>query len=122
MHKTLFSAALLAAAATAPGVRAQNAPAPVAVVDCSLLSGQPFVCVRNETRHTITNVTCVGNWGGKTPVSLPSGSIRPGVTAVVKFGSGRCDNQITVVFQGRNPRVFQGFDVETNTLLPVSDE
>ena len=124
---TAVAAAAFAICAGSSSVRAQPlfpkpGPAAISAVDCSVLSGEPFVCIRNETTATITNITCVGSWGGKTAISLPSGSIRAGTVAIVSFDSGRCNNTITVNFPNRNPRVFNGFDAKTNTILTVSDE
>ena len=89
-------------------------------IDCSVLSGTPYVCVRNARKVSVTGISCSGFWGTKM-LSLPGGSIASGGTAIVNFDSGKCSNAIKVNTRDGQPFEINGFDTHTNTVLNISD-
>ena len=90
-------------------------------LDCSVLSGTTFVCVRNEQAATITGIGCSGVFG-ETELSVPGGSIPAGGTAIVDFRKSKCNKMIRLKMRTGNPIEVKGFDVEKNTILHVTKD
>ena len=95
---------------------AQVASAP----NCDVLNTGTFVCVHDDTKSSITKITCTGGWGS-TDLNISHGAIKPGGTTVVDFGSCRCNKHITVFTKDGHQYQFDGFDTTSNTSLIVSD-
>jgi hypothetical protein len=103
------------------GAHAQAADVALSPIDCSVLSGTTYICVRNARPTSITAISCKGFWG-ESFVSLPGGSIAAGGTAVVDFNMGKCNKAITVKVRDGQQFDINGFDVTTNTTLNISNQ
>lgn len=86
-------------------------------MDCSLLSGTPYICVRNPTHSVITGVACSGFWG-TTAMSLPGGIINPGGTSIVKLAA-KCEKTLVIKKEDGTTFQIEGFDVNKNTTLSI---
>ena len=90
------------------------------LVDCSVLSGTPYVCVRNSRPNSVTGISCTGFWG-ESPVSLPGGNIPSNGMTIVKMPS-KCQNKIQVKTRDGHVFTIEGFDVNANTVLNISND
>jgi hypothetical protein len=88
-------------------------------LDCSVLSGTPFVCVRNPSHASITGIACTGFWG-TTAMSVPGAVIPPSGSAIVKF-AGKCEKTIKITKRDGTAFEITGFDVNKNTVLIVQE-
>jgi hypothetical protein len=117
MKKLIF--ATLAVLALSSAARAE--PVTMQPLDCSVLSGTTFVCVRNEQAVTITGIACAGAFG-ETDLSVPGGSLASGGTAIVDFHKSKCNKMIRLKMRSGSPIEIKGFDVEKNTILHVTKD
>jgi 1-acyl-sn-glycerol-3-phosphate acyltransferase len=117
MKKLKF--ATLAVLALSSVARAE--PVTMQALDCSVLSGTTFVCVRNEQAATITGIACAGVFG-ETELSVPGGSIASGGTAIVDFRKSKCNKLIRLKMRIGPPIEIKGFDVEKNAVLHVTKD
>lgn len=86
-------------------------------IDCSELSGSPYVCVINHKSVGIDGITCPG-WYTNAQ-NIPGGLIDPGEVALIKFSSSRCDSGMEIHFNDGHKTTIQGFDTSKNTFLHV---
>ncbi len=86
-------------------------------IDCSELSGSPYVCVINHKNVGISGMTCPG-WFTNAQ-NIPGGVIDPGEVAIIKFGSSKCDSGIDITFSDGHKQKIEGFNTDKNTFLHV---
>lgn len=63
-------------------------------VNCAALSGSPYMCVRNNSHYSVTDILTVlpSAWGTFNPNTaawnhIPGGSVPPGGVTIVKFNT-----------------------------------
>jgi hypothetical protein len=111
---------VLAGLALAAPAMAQAAGSPQPMpVDCSALTGTPYVCVLNSRPVSVTGIACSGFWG-TSPVSIPGGMIPPHGLTAISFPS-KCTKTMNITTRDGRSFAIEGFDVTKNTFLNISD-
>src|SRR4051812_47014615 len=88
--KYRFGAAFLAASLAVAVLFGLAKPAAAQIpFNCAMLSGSPFLCLKNESGKLLVAIQTVApNSGWYNPaswVTIPGGGVQPGGAAVVKF-------------------------------------
>jgi len=113
-----FVASIAVAAALLGFGLSNHAQAQTLGVNCSALSGTPFMCVKNASNYPVTSIQASnGQSPGARWISMPGGTLNPGETTIVKFdtaGNGwgnACTQNVFVRDRAGQSHPFRQIDV-----------
>jgi hypothetical protein len=93
--------------------------------NCTMLSGTPFLCLKNASNSPIVAVQAVApGYGWFNPsawISIPGGGIMPGGAAVVRFPTYRNGDVQNIVVRTADgqPHYIWSVNVRSNTSLTI---
>jgi hypothetical protein len=92
--------------------------------NCAMLSGSPFMCLKNESNKPIVAVQAVapgGGWYNESAwINIPGGGVMPGGAAVIKFPAYKgCTQTVVVKTADGQPHYFWNVNVCQSTSITI---
>ncbi len=123
--KNLFGKlGIIAAVALAVGLSVGKPALAQGQFNCAMLTGTPFMCLKNESSKGLVAVQAVAPGGGwfnpSAWIPIPGGGVSPGGAAVIKFPAYKgCIQTVVVRSEDGQPHYFWNANVCQNTSLTI---